>query len=160
MMAENLNNSSWATDPNTPSNLVPWNSDFQVKQQTGIAWVLSGGGTPVLNNVDTSGLGLLAVNSQLNQFKTGQRPNSPLNLALSGTMPYPDGLGFSRPSSQHPGGAGMIFCDGHYQFIVDEVPYKVITQMMTPNQRNVKLGNLKTVTQQGWNYILSEADYN
>ena len=75
-----------------------------------------------------------------------------------------DGLGFSRPASQHPGGAGFIFCDGHYSFIVDEIPYKVITQMMTPNRRNVALTNSNppATVAKTWvsppYYILSEAD--
>ena len=60
----------------------------------------------------------------------------------------------------------MTFADGHYQFVVDSVSYKVITQLMTPNQRNVVIAYdssqnpTATVTSAGWTYlVLSEADY-
>ena len=35
------------------------------------------------------------------------------------------------PSSEHPGGVNMAFCDGHVQFIRDSVDRSIYAQMMT-----------------------------
>ncbi len=180
MMTENLNSSSWATDPTSsntfnPLPLYPMQSDFQIKQQTGFVWFFINGSSSTLvrnndpldsTNSNSSAHTAFTINSQSNQPQTAANPgnfyapNSPL-LPTSGA----DGLGFSRPSSQHPGGAGVMFCDGHYQFVSEDIPYKVFTQMMTPNQQGVITPNVgKTVKQQtgvnAWRYTLSEADYN
>ena len=153
MMSESINNSSWATDPTVISNLSPFQSDFQVAQQMGFFWWV----TSYQDNRDGGGKGF-GINSQYNMFNMGALPNSPL-------VPTTDGMAFSRPSSQHSGGVGMIFCDGHYQFVIDQIPYNVYTQLMTPNQRAVALDNTKTpVTAQTsspkWIYTLNEADFN
>lgn len=39
----------------------------------------------------------------------------------------------TRPSSQHPGGVSLAFCDGHVIFCNDSIEYKVYKQMMSVN---------------------------
>ncbi len=38
-----------------------------------------------------------------------------------------------RPSSNHPGGVVVSFCDGHVRFIAENIDYDVYKQLMTPN---------------------------
>ena len=46
------------------------------------------------------------------------------------TMPW-----FARPASNHGGGANVAFCDGHSQFLREDIDYIVYVQLMTPNGR-------------------------
>lgn len=52
---------------------------------------------------------------------TGLRQNFPENQ-----QPY-----FARPSSFHPGGVVVVFCDGHTTFIADTIDYAVYGQLMS-----------------------------
>ena len=40
-----------------------------------------------------------------------------------------------RPSSRHPGGVVMSFCDGHQEFIREDIDYNVYVHLMTPDSR-------------------------
>ncbi len=42
---------------------------------------------------------------------------------------------FARPASPHSGGMNVAFCDGHGEFLRDDIDYKVYQQLMTPNGR-------------------------
>lgn len=42
-----------------------------------------------------------------------------------------------RPSSRHPGGVIMSFCDGHQQFVQQGIDYGVYAHIMTPDSRRV-----------------------
>ncbi len=42
------------------------------------------------------------------------------------------GLNYARPSSRHPGGFNVAFCDGSVRFLSDEVAYRVYALLMTP----------------------------
>jgi len=41
-----------------------------------------------------------------------------------------------RPSSYHPGGVNVTFCDGHTRFISQDVQYSVYCLLMTPDGQN------------------------
>ena len=41
------------------------------------------------------------------------------------------GTGLTRPSSNHPGGAVVAFCDGHVTFISESISYNVYALLMT-----------------------------
>jgi prepilin-type processing-associated H-X9-DG protein len=45
---------------------------------------------------------------------------------------------YGRPSSRHPAGAVVSFCDGHQQFITDTIDYHVIRHLMTPDSRDAR----------------------
>lgn len=46
---------------------------------------------------------------------------------------------FARPSSNHPGGVVVAYCDGSYEFLNDNVDYgSVYCKLMTPNGRECK----------------------
>lgn len=44
-----------------------------------------------------------------------------------------------RPSSNHPGGVNVVFCDGHVDFITDDVEYSVYQHLMTPDSKKAGL---------------------
>jgi prepilin-type N-terminal cleavage/methylation domain-containing protein/prepilin-type processing-associated H-X9-DG protein len=69
---------------------------------------------------------------------------------------------YCRPSSNHPDGINVAFCDGHGTFIRDDIDYRVYQQLMTTQGRKAKvpprgipadrfLGNAY--------YLLNEKDY-
>jgi prepilin-type processing-associated H-X9-DG protein len=39
---------------------------------------------------------------------------------------------YARPASAHSGGMNVAFCDGHGDFLRDDIDYKVYQQLMTP----------------------------
>jgi prepilin-type processing-associated H-X9-DG protein len=45
---------------------------------------------------------------------------------------------FSRPSSMHTGGVNAAFCDGHTQFVRENVDPLVYFQLMTPDDQNFR----------------------
>lgn len=57
--------------------------------------------------------------------------NSPTD-ALAGSTGG-NGLMFMRPSSAHPNGTNMAFCDGHTRFITQDIDYITYCLLMTPN---------------------------
>jgi prepilin-type N-terminal cleavage/methylation domain-containing protein/prepilin-type processing-associated H-X9-DG protein len=64
-------------------------------------------------------------------------------------------LALSRPSSNHPGGVNMGFCDGRVSFIGDEVNYEVYKQLLTPNMN----AWIPKLTDNEVKYLLNDADY-
>ena len=58
----------------------------------------------------------------------------------------------ARPSSAHVGGVGMVFGDGHTQFVNENIDYVVYQLLMTPDSGNSAMPNYK-------NRILSAGDY-
>ncbi|NLE61917.1 MAG: DUF1559 domain-containing protein [Planctomycetes bacterium] len=61
-----------------------------------------------------------------------ERPRSEIDALDETTVqPY-----YSRPSSYHPGGVVATFCDGHSQFINEEIDYLVYQLLMTPDGAN------------------------
>jgi prepilin-type N-terminal cleavage/methylation domain-containing protein/prepilin-type processing-associated H-X9-DG protein len=48
-------------------------------------------------------------------------------------------LTFARPSSYHPGGVNVIFCDGHGRFLSQDIDYYVYCLLMSTNGQKVRL---------------------
>ena len=151
MLSENLQAGNWASDPQDTTNDLahrnPYQSDFEMRQNTAFVWFTTGN----VNNRDPLPLPTIAIN---NAAKTATTP-----------VPYPlpsmnpEGLGYSRPSSAHPGGVNMMFCDNHHRFISEDIPYHVYTQLMTPRQSATFVNATQTAKDLLWNYLISEADY-
>ncbi|HVX59417.1 MAG TPA: DUF1559 domain-containing protein [Pirellulales bacterium] len=53
-------------------------------------------------------------------------------VAAAGTTPS-SGYYYARPSSRHPQGVNVLFCDGHSRFLAQELDYGVFSLIMTPN---------------------------
>jgi prepilin-type N-terminal cleavage/methylation domain-containing protein/prepilin-type processing-associated H-X9-DG protein len=76
--------------------------------------------------------------------------------------PQPDDLepGPGNPSSNHPGGVIVTFCDGHTHFLSDRVNYRVYQHLMTPDSRKAQ----QAAVAEGFPNcnlagVLSEGDY-
>ena len=70
-------------------------------------------------------------------FGIPQNPTSSSNTAATGVMinspiASNDGV-YGRPSSSHPGGVLMTFCDGHVTFIKDSISPNTYCHLLTPN---------------------------
>ena len=61
----------------------------------------------------------------------------------------------TAPSSQHPGGAMVAFCDAHTLFIKDSIAPQVLSQLMTSKSSDAS-ATYKSPT---FAYILNEADF-
>jgi prepilin-type N-terminal cleavage/methylation domain-containing protein/prepilin-type processing-associated H-X9-DG protein len=71
------------------------------------------------------------------------------------------------PSSRHPGGFVLLFCDGHTTFVSDQIGYEVYARLMSSNGRRVR-PPLSSAAPSNWfnpsdgwllNKPVSEADY-
>ena len=67
---------------------------------------------------------------------------------------------FARPSSYHTGGVNMAFCDGHIQFLREDIEYRVYAQLMTPHGRKslVNVTN-QVVAPKRYRDVISEGDF-
>ncbi len=77
--------------------------------------------------------------------------------AMQWAQTNPNGLfhpvASARPSSAHGDGVGVVFADGHTQFINENIDYAVYALLMTPDSKN------SHITSTWKNRILSAGDY-
>lgn len=163
MISENLQAGNWATDPTDTVNVIknPYQSDFQMRQNVAMVWF-------VTNNINNSEP-IPTTNSpgpKINQLSKDAKAPVPYVTFPASAMDLNGGLAFARPSSAHPGGVNVMFCDNHYRFISEDIPYHVYTQLMTPRGMAVALNmaspRLTPTTPPAygrWVYLINEADY-
>lgn len=63
------------------------------------------------------------------------------------------------PSSNHPGGCIVAFCDGHTRFLNETIPTRVYGQLLSSNQQSGNTSLLVSGTFGGSSYVLSEGDF-
>ena len=70
-------------------------------------------------------------------------------------MPKTKLTDYARPSSNHPGGVNVVFCDGHYHFLREDVAYSVYQTLMAadPLKADFPAGSAAI------EYILNDRDY-
>jgi prepilin-type N-terminal cleavage/methylation domain-containing protein/prepilin-type processing-associated H-X9-DG protein len=88
------------------------------------------------------------------------RPNDPstkgqrqFQSGSSSTSPY----GYARPSSYHPNGMNVVFCDARTIFMGDQIEYYVFCLLMTPDGKNAMNPNSQqsgTLLMQGRNWAV------
>jgi len=66
---------------------------------------------------------------------------------------------YARPSSNHIGGVNVLYCDGHVDFLSEEIDYWVYQALMTPHGRKCKMPDSTVVPDEFYNYILKDSDY-
>jgi prepilin-type processing-associated H-X9-DG protein len=59
---------------------------------------------------------------------------SPINQCFDAGA-RPQDIQYARPSSRHPGGVIATFCDGHLQFLRENIDYQVYQHLMTPDSQ-------------------------
>jgi prepilin-type processing-associated H-X9-DG protein len=180
LVSENLQAASWATDPLSAS--AAFHSDFVIRQSTGFVWFITGNANnegPPTRSVSPSVAPAclpqaMSINAMCRSVSGAATVKfDPTNLSR------PTGLAFARPSANHAGGVNAVFCDGHLQFLSDQIGYHVYSQLMTPEHARVVVdkdasgnpiransGNAKAVATPGvkkvpvpWSYPLNAADY-
>lgn len=181
LLSENLQSGGWATDPVSGMN-TPFQSDFAVRQCTGMVWFLTGNQD---NNTLVTPLPLAAnfIPDAMGVNDLAQQASGLPTMPFSATnYSQPSGLAYARPSSYHPGGVNSMFCGGNSRFLNEAIDYKVFTQLMTSHQKQVVVDTENNVpiranstvsggTIQGpvaspgsnqvpipWGYILNEAE--
>jgi prepilin-type processing-associated H-X9-DG protein/prepilin-type N-terminal cleavage/methylation domain-containing protein len=123
LYAENIHKSYDSTSATSSAPAFGWlGGDWQsgsVEQQLGFVWVVPTTGTSPSQPVSTSVNDQEAINRD-----TAPTPFTPLYPA---NMPR-----YARPASAHSGGVNVAFCDGHGDFLRDDIDYGVYQQLMTP----------------------------
>jgi prepilin-type N-terminal cleavage/methylation domain-containing protein len=183
MLSENLQAGNWAVDPNDAAgaqlletDAKPfYNTDLAARENTGMVWFPTGYMNNATIGVTSQGAGapLAAGTFGINdnaQLVTG----SPLLVYNAMQAAKPSGLAYSRPSANHSGGVNVSYCGGNAGYLSEEIDYKVYTQLMTPNQKQVDIGPVgttilagsNTMPDKGWNnvgvepfYILDESAF-
>jgi prepilin-type N-terminal cleavage/methylation domain-containing protein/prepilin-type processing-associated H-X9-DG protein len=119
MMAENIHKTYLDTSNNP---VFSWltGSKAGVEQQLGMVWVVPPAGKTAPLPGDT-------INDQ---ERIGG--NSAGVADFRADIPR-----FARPASAHGSGANIAFCDGHNQYLRDDIDYVVYVQLMTPNGRKL-----------------------
>jgi prepilin-type N-terminal cleavage/methylation domain-containing protein/prepilin-type processing-associated H-X9-DG protein len=117
MMAENIHKTYYDAS-NVPTFSWLTGTRTGVEQQLGMVWVVPPSGQTAPQPGDT-------IN---NQERIGG--NSANVADFPPNMPR-----FARPASAHGSGANIAFCDGHSQYLRDDIDYIVYVQLMTPNGR-------------------------
>ncbi|MCH8922148.1 MAG: DUF1559 domain-containing protein, partial [Planctomycetes bacterium] len=64
----------------------------------------------------------------------GEAPSTNVLLRINQQTGEGDGSArFARPSSRHAGGVNVMYCDGHGDFLFDEIDYDVFCRLMSPD---------------------------
>jgi prepilin-type processing-associated H-X9-DG protein len=124
-------------------NVDAGNYTDQTEAKLGIIWngtgtVNTGQSPPNLNPPDDNmrinrGIGM----SDL-QGGSVQTSASSATQQQSSTQSSPTGSVFARPSSYHPNGVNMVFCDSHLKFVSDQIDYYVYAVLMSSNGQRVR----------------------
>jgi prepilin-type N-terminal cleavage/methylation domain-containing protein/prepilin-type processing-associated H-X9-DG protein len=111
------------TPPTPPPNFTWLGGDgrrYGTEQQLGMVWVVNDNPQPGIELDDQERINreteIVAPVSQLDEYD----PELPR---------------FARPGSAHPGGAIVVFCDGHTQFLREDIEYTVYQRLLTSQGR-------------------------
>lgn len=86
-------------------------------------------------------------------------PAVALNRDVTGGSGTNSGMNYARPSSAHPGGMVSAFCDGHVDFLSENIDYRVYALMMAPDSLKSKNPGAATATTYPWsNLVFTDAD--
>jgi prepilin-type processing-associated H-X9-DG protein len=93
-------------------------------------------GNAVANEIMEQRFGIVWVALTTPQPGNTRTDQERLNGNSSAIVAFPfDIPAFARPAGTHGGGVNVTFCDGHGDFISDDIDYIVYQQLLTPNGR-------------------------
>jgi prepilin-type N-terminal cleavage/methylation domain-containing protein/prepilin-type processing-associated H-X9-DG protein len=134
LFGENMDASYWAQFNGTntaPVSFVPYDmvaNTHYFEEPQGLLWEnLPGQPGYVAPGTPTIGL---------NQGYNGMPPGQ-LEQLIGGMNGPPEGS-IGRPSSPHPGGFHITFCDGHTLYMSQDVQYQIYAELMTPRGANAR----------------------
>lgn len=111
----------------------------------------------------TPSMNVPATTALISSFATGTASfptfgvsGAPQAKTINSSTSTPDVLRYA-PSSNHPGGVVVAFCDGRTGFLKDSLPSRVYAQLITSN--NASASALITGTWATSGYVLSEGDF-
>jgi prepilin-type N-terminal cleavage/methylation domain-containing protein/prepilin-type processing-associated H-X9-DG protein len=116
MLSENIHKSYEPASPGFPSRFT-W--AFGTEQHLGIVWVVSYPPQPGDTFVDQERINYAS--SSVYSRNPVFDPNTPR---------------FARPASAHPNGVNVAFCDGHTDFVRDDIDYAIYQQLLTAHGKN------------------------
>jgi prepilin-type N-terminal cleavage/methylation domain-containing protein/prepilin-type processing-associated H-X9-DG protein len=80
------------------------------------------------------------------------RINNPADSGTNGNANFP--YTNARPSSNHPGGVNVLFCDGHTRFLSQDIDYQVYCLLMSSNGAQVlPVGAMDVPNTSAWSYL-------
>jgi prepilin-type N-terminal cleavage/methylation domain-containing protein/prepilin-type processing-associated H-X9-DG protein len=115
MLSENVHKSYEPAEPGFPSRFS-WT--FGTEQHLGIVWVVNENPQPGSTYIDQE---------RINRAGDDVYDNDP---EFDPNLPR-----FARPASAHGAGVNVAFCDGHIEFLRDDIDYTVYQQLLTANGR-------------------------
>lgn len=78
--------------------------------------------------------------------------NGPTDSAANGNPRFP--YTNARPSSNHPGGVNVLFCDGHSRFLSQDIDYQLYCLLMSSYGAQVlPPGAMNVPNTSGWSYL-------
>jgi prepilin-type processing-associated H-X9-DG protein len=122
-----------------------YNTDLAVRENTGMVWFLTGSVNNATNGQPVNTMKGTWTTPSLTSNQYGINDNSQLVVGSpkliynSMEITAPSGLAYSRLSANHSGGVNISYCGGNAGYLNDEIDYKVLTQLMTPNQKQVNI---------------------
>jgi prepilin-type processing-associated H-X9-DG protein len=147
MLSENVQATQWA-DPNGVL-MTPWQAEMCIVWWRWSDYTNNAFTPKTCRPTSTQSQGVVNINA--GRDETGSIPAGGFAPTDQDPLDYPtlnfftngwvntanadDFLAYARPSSRHPGGVIMAFCDGHTQFVADTLDYSVYRQIMTPYGR-------------------------
>jgi len=146
LLSENVQATQWANQSDTT--LTPWQAETSI-----VWWWNNDSANPqyfVPSNNFVGKIGINKGHDDTGSIPPGDIPpvlafppqtnlNGWVNLQQTNMTDF---LAYARPSSRHPGGVIMTFCDGHSQFISETLDYYVYQGIMTPYGRVFGFGSL------------------
>jgi prepilin-type N-terminal cleavage/methylation domain-containing protein/prepilin-type processing-associated H-X9-DG protein len=115
MLSENCHKSYEPVSAGDPARFT-WL--FGTEQHLGIVWVVNEAPQPGNSIVDQE---------RINVVRDDAHNNNPVF--------DPNSPRFARPASNHGGGANVVFCDGHCQYLTDDIDYILYQQLLTAQGR-------------------------
>jgi len=108
------------------------NKSYDLNGSPLFCWAASGS-PPTDNAGSEQQFGMVWVANTTPQNGSGVTFQEPIGRNTSDVVDFPNNLPqFCRPASSHRNGVNVAYCDGHTQFLRDDIDYTVYRQMMTP----------------------------
>jgi prepilin-type N-terminal cleavage/methylation domain-containing protein/prepilin-type processing-associated H-X9-DG protein len=124
LMSENVDAGNWTDTTEAKIGMV-WNGTGTVNMNTDPPSLAP----PDDNMRINRGIGMSEIEG--GAVRAAGNPNDTANSNSPSTT-------FARPSSYHPGGVNVAYCDGHVEFLHEEIDYYVYCLLMSSNGQRVR----------------------